>query len=140
MEKMSLSDIQEKLTEEDAFHIIVDYLRTGVRSNYAKYGYELYLPHVMVHYLTNTISIDSQSAYGLIKPISHIFYNAAWEMCRRGILRPGISKYGSQATEDGASGNGYSVTALGKEWLEQSSSSSTVKCHFRRLMRPNYLK
>ena len=45
---------------------------------------------------------------------SRPFYEGAWELCRRGILRPGIREYGGQATGDG---EGFCVTRHGRRWL-----------------------
>jgi hypothetical protein len=53
------------------------------------------------------------------KQLSPIFYEAAWALCLRGVLRPGVSLLGGQS--DGGSGNGYSVTALGRAWINQGS-------------------
>ena len=37
-----------------------------------------------------------------------IFANAAWTLCRRGILRPGVSRHLAQATDQGSAGSGFS--------------------------------
>jgi hypothetical protein len=58
--------------------------------------------------------------------LSPAFYEAAWELCRRGILRPGIKKLGEQATAEGSGGNGYSVTALGRSWIEQGAAGALL--------------
>jgi hypothetical protein len=83
------------------------------------YGYELYLPHVLTLYLreveSNFDQYSFQGARG--RTISTTFYDAAWQLCRLGVLRPGIINSGGQATDDGSSGNGYSVTQIGREWL-----------------------
>ena len=49
-----------------------------------------------------------------------MLYAAAWDLCRRGILRPGVRAYNAQAAADGASGNGYSITPFGQQWLAES--------------------
>ena len=58
--------------------------------------------------------------------LSPLFYNAAWELCRRGIIRPGISEYGAQDTQDGSAGNGYSITPFGQQWLQEDASDDFV--------------
>jgi hypothetical protein len=47
------------------------------------------------------------------------FYDAAWELCRIGVLRPGQSAPMGQGTIGGGvySGDGYSITAFGHAWL-----------------------
>jgi hypothetical protein len=39
------------ITEEDAFHIIIGYLRSAKKSEYSDYGYDFYLPNIIRHYL-----------------------------------------------------------------------------------------
>jgi hypothetical protein len=85
----------------------------------AWYGYELYLPNVLTLYLReverNLEQYPSQGPRGRV--ISTTFYEAAWQLCRLGVLRPGIKDSQGHATPDGSSGNGYSVTQAGREWL-----------------------
>lgn len=52
-----------------------------------------------------------------LKSLSVGFYAAAWTLCRRGILRPGITMWGKQSTEKGNAGDGYSLTPFGQEWI-----------------------
>ena len=44
----------------------------------------------------------------------------------RGIFRPGLKTIGLQATESGGSGDGYSITAAGRAWLEAADESNFV--------------
>lgn len=55
-----------------------------------------------------------------------MLYAAAWDLCRRGILRPGVEAFDAQATADGASGNGYSITPFGEQWLKEAESDDFV--------------
>jgi hypothetical protein len=61
-----------------------------------------------------------------LKELSPVFYDACWELCRRGILRPGIKHYGAQATPEGASGNGYTITPFGRIWLNEGGQDDFV--------------
>lgn len=84
------------------------------------YGYEIYIPKMLHEYLVGVQNHARTNFAGdgpLARECSPAFYEAAWELCRRGILRPGITRVGQQATTDGSSGNGYSVTAYGREWM-----------------------
>ena len=47
-----------------------------------------------------------------------LFYDAAWELCRIGILRPGRLAPKGQATGTGFLGDEYVVTAFGWQWLK----------------------
>lgn len=114
------------LEQEDAFHFIVLYLREGRKGSYADYGYGLYLPNVMRDYLETVKKVSHHDTDRHLPTISPSFYAAAWELCRRGILRPGIKKFGEQVTNDGSGGNGYSVTPLGREWLKKAGEYDYV--------------
>ncbi len=108
---------------EDAFSFLVRCLREG---GYSDYGYDLYLPSVMRQYLTSVHSLQHGHAETHLPTVSPPFYVAAWELCRRGVLRPGIRRYGEQATNDGSGGNGYSITSSGREWLKQAGQYDYV--------------
>jgi hypothetical protein len=54
---------------------------------------------------------------------SPLFFEAAWHLCRRGILRPRVKEFGAQATPDGASGYGYCLTKHGRRWINQGASA-----------------
>lgn len=101
---------------EDAIQAIVSYARKGLEGPYPGYGYGLYLPNVIRTYLAEQGAPPNQVEQR-IAPVSSAFYAGAWELCRRGILRPGPKRYGLQVTEDGASGSRYSVTSYGEGWL-----------------------
>lgn len=48
-------------------------------------------------------------------PYCRPFYDAAWELCRRGILRPGRVAPRNQRQADGT-GHWFSITDFGKRW------------------------
>ena len=58
--------------------------------------------------------LDGMAAESRCKNVSPPFYAAAWELCRRGVLRPGVCNYRGQETEYV---NGYTVMPAGKKWL-----------------------
>lgn len=114
---------------DDAASYLLEYIRTPRSADgYPSYGYEIYLPNVVAGYLVeverNTTHHsqlrDSQRA----RELSSTFYDAAWDLCRRGILRPGVKRLGGQS--DNGTGNGYSVTALGRSWIEQDTPSPLI--------------
>jgi hypothetical protein len=112
------------VAQEDAFSFIVRYLREvkDVRQRHqgvGSYGYDIYLPNIMKEYLRSK-SIDPDELERQPSVFSPSFYAAAWELCRRGILRPGITAYDLQSTTEGSAGNGYSITPAGKAWLESA--------------------
>ncbi|MBL9090220.1 MAG: hypothetical protein JNL96_03295 [Planctomycetaceae bacterium] len=104
-------------TEEDAFTQIVKMLQEGRGGNY---GYGIYLPYVFDAWLHEARNVDQhQAAY--YDHISEPFFAAAWLLCRRGIIRPGVQRYHSQSTDEGSAGSGYSVTPFGKQWLKEAA-------------------
>lgn len=111
------------VTVEDSFHLIVRYLGQGTTTGHSDYGYDLYLPNVINHYLRTEHRREDRP---LMARLSPAFYAAAWDLCRRGILRPGVTAYGEQDTGDGSAGNGYSLTPTGREWLEQAGQYDVV--------------
>lgn len=83
--------------------------------------------------------LDSYEARRYLEELSPHFYSAAWELCRRGILRPGVAVHGAQATPDGSAGNGYSVTPFGREWVSESGQDDFVPTEperFAQLLKP----
>lgn len=104
--------------EEDAFHFMVQCLRTPAKS-FSNYGYEVYLPSVIREYL-QPIAKEHYAVERNLAVFSPAFRAAAWNMCRRGLLRPGVRAHGDQVTEDGSGGNGYSLTPAGREWLSRA--------------------
>jgi hypothetical protein len=126
MAKMDLSQVQ--LTQEDVTKLLVEWLRSPNHGAYSSYGYEVYLPALAYSYVknkygNNLFETDIQNWFIKNSPL---FYAAAWDLCRRGILRPGVTSFQQQATTDGASGNGYSITPYGRQWLEEAEHSDFV--------------
>jgi hypothetical protein len=108
---------------EDAFKISVATLR---QSNCQGYGYDLYIPNLIRNYLCEHEHVTGPDAERQLPKLSPLFYEAAWELCRRGIIRPGVRVFGEQATSDGSAGNGYSVTGFGRTWLAESHADEFI--------------
>jgi hypothetical protein len=115
-------------TVEDAIAYLLDYARTPRRSHYPNYGYGLYLSNVVGTYLQEVEHNQSPNVHDSprAREITPIFFDAAWDLCRRGILRPGLARAGAQATDDGASGYGYTVTQWGRLWLSEGVATEVV--------------
>jgi hypothetical protein len=121
-------------TIDDAIAFFVDTLKRSKEArrpqepDVSGYGYDLYIPHVLNLYLRQVEQSTEQ--YASLSPrarsISPTFYEAAWQLCRVGVFRPGIRDIQGQATEDGASGNGYSVTQVGRNWLANGGAETTI--------------
>jgi hypothetical protein len=112
---------------DDAAAFLVDFLRMPRPDHgFSTYGYEIYLPRVVVVAYLQEIErtpehlLNYNSSRGA--DLSPFFLEAAWDLCRRGILRPGIRKFGAQA--DG--GSGYCVTTLGQRWIDEGAPAVFV--------------
>jgi len=139
---------------DDATQFLISYLRQPrSRSEGASYGYDLYIPNVCRAFASNVESISSQSHLDIearIPELSAVFYEAAWELCRRGIIRPGVRRHQEQVTDDGSGGNGYSLTSIGRAWLADAehavfipvepSRVAELISHFRDLFREGFFQ
>jgi hypothetical protein len=109
---------------DDALQFFIFYLREpGSHSEGHAYGYDVYIPNVCRAFARDVERVASHYPYAIeerIPELSAIFYEAAWELCRRGIIRPGVRRHQEQVTDDGSGGNGYSLTSLGRAWLADS--------------------
>lgn len=113
------------LSQADAAALLVRLLRAPDHGNYAAYGYGIYLPALLrVHLEEQGIRHHDQELH--LREMMPALYAAAWDLCRRGILRPGVHSYGAQATPDGASGNGYTITPFGDQWLAEADKDEFV--------------
>jgi hypothetical protein len=103
---------------DEAIAILLDLLRNNRAGGY---GYDLYA--------RTGAQLAAQQRYphehfieGRVRELSPIFYEAAWELCRRGIVRPGVRRAGEQAVEEG----GYSLTAAGRAALENLDAATIL--------------
>ncbi len=104
---------------EDAIQAILGSIRNGKAK---AYGYEIYIPNVIAEYL----GISWRDGRLRMREVSPEFYAAAWELCRRGIIRPGVVEFDKQSTEDGSAGNGYSLTPFGRQWIEEADKDTFI--------------
>jgi hypothetical protein len=127
---------------ENASELLISLLRqclsrpaSARAGSFPSYGYDVYLPSLLRPYLASKgfpYPGGQEEELGRIMPM---LYAAAWNLCRRGILRPGIREYQAQATADGASGNGYSITPFGRKWLAESDRDDFVPTESERFAR-----
>ena len=113
---------------DDAAAFIVDFLQSPRRGDgYSTFGYDVWLPKVIVAYIIEVEHSTEhlQNLYGGRRQteLSPLFFDAAWGLCRRGIFRPGIKDARGPGAADGASAEGYSLTAVGRSWIEQGASA-----------------
>ncbi len=115
------------MNEEDSLKYLIHFLRTWPLTKYTSYGYDFYLPGIMDNYVRSQhAGIEEHQVQLKVREISPHFYAAAWELCRRGIIRPGVRAMDEQSTPDGSAGNGYSLTPFGRAWLSEAHQDDFV--------------
>lgn len=109
---------------EDALDFLVDCLREKPPST-ASYGYDLWISKVTDRYAQTEITPrpDHFEYPAVGQAVSGAFLDAAWQLCRLGVLRPGTREVNLQSHADG---EGYSLTQFGGTWLAQHSSPAYV--------------
>jgi hypothetical protein len=110
---------------EDASKFLISYIRNPTPSGYSNYGYDIYMWRVIDAYLQSQGSTRSDER-NKIAELSPQFLAAAWDLCRRGIIRPGVARLGSQSTDEGSAGAGFAITPFGRTWLAESDKDDYV--------------
>jgi hypothetical protein len=122
-----------KISEEEALSVILSYLRqanknSGDLGDMWGYSHDLYIPDVVSGYWK-----QSNPNAGSYKLDTHVnaepFYDAAWNLCTRGILRPWVIPNPGKTPP---MGNGFDLTEYGKEWLKQVSGYETIPSEYGR--------
>jgi hypothetical protein len=90
------------LTQADATNLLIQWLRDPDHGGASSYGYGIYLPALVRGYLRKKGIRELDQEHHLEKMMP-MLYAAAWDLCRRGIIRPGVRAHNAQATADGAS-------------------------------------
>lgn len=89
------------------------------------HGYELFLPDtVRSFYQAQGTQVDASGMQDAdAEPFFRPFYDAAWEMCRRGLLRMGRVSGRGTAMGSVAEGEGYSLTEYGRSWINSNRAN-----------------
>jgi hypothetical protein len=106
---------------EEALNFILAELRARGPATHGQHGYDLTVMDMAVRWrrakepgLRGNL-VDSERTYAVSVP----FYDAAWELARRGVLRPSVRTSFMQWSGFNAAGGGYTLTAIGQSWLER---------------------
>lgn len=116
----------EILHIEDAERLIIRWIREKPRSEYSRYGYDVYLSNVIRWHLRESSERNPEPAEHAISDLWPTFIDAAWELCRRGIIRPGVHQRMGDSTAFGNAGEGYSITLFGAQWAAESRQDDFV--------------
>jgi hypothetical protein len=106
-----VTDHREGIVElDEAIALTIDVLRAnGAR----QYGYDLWPPQVARAFVEQQRNIQHHDRERIVREIVPVCMDAAWELCRRGLVRPGVKNIGEQAVPE----TGYSLTGAGREAL-----------------------
>lgn len=111
---------------DDALEFIIGYLKRP-RNQAPGFGYEVSLGDVIRTYLEESENWPPTIQYVQDHPqnreLSTTFFDAAWELCRRGVLRPSVQFLGRQGSADGS---GYTVTAHGRHWIDEQTAEVLI--------------
>src|SRR6266481_4851925 len=106
--------------------LINRWIRDKPSAEYSSYGYAVYLSNAIRWHLHESGERDQQVIERSIPNLSPVFVAAAWELCRRGVIRPGVRQLHTQSTEHGSAGEGYSITPFGAQWAAESDRDDFV--------------
>jgi len=112
---------------DDAIQFIIRYVREDRRRNTDhNTDYPLDVRNVMRAYSSDAGIAPNQieAQFGSLSPI---FYAAAWELCRKGVLRPGFKRYDIYRVGGyNWDHNGYSLTPFGEIWFHAAGQQDYV--------------
>lgn len=111
---------------EDAERLLIRWIREQPRTEYSSYGYDVYLSNVIRWHLRQSGVSDREAVESAIESLWPTFVAAAWELCRRGVIRPGVRRLREQSTDQGSAGEGYSITPFGTQWAAESDRDDYV--------------
>jgi hypothetical protein len=100
---------------DDAAAYIVDVLQTPRPDDgFPTYGYDIWLPKVVATYIRevehSTEHLQNLYDGQRATELSLFFYDAAWVLCRRGIIRPGVKDRNPYTSDGPCHGNGVSAS------------------------------
>ncbi len=104
---------------DEALAFILRSLRERGPAQHGQHGYHLTVVDLAARYVVEVLGErhpdrrENDSTYA----VSTAFYDATWELARRGILRPSVHSSFMQFDAFQATGGGYTLTAVGAEWL-----------------------
>jgi hypothetical protein len=110
------------LTVDDALSYVVAALRAGKALGQS--GYDVFTSKVIDDFLIERERLSRDTRGNGFRDrgiaISPLFSSALWELCRRGIIRPGVRELGEGGVGGNVFGEGYALTPFGREWLQRA--------------------
>ncbi len=128
---------------EDALNFLIEQLATISAAAPAKalarqcsaHGSDIWINHVCDQYWQTGGQAVADMAQDDKEPYIAPFYDAAWELCRRGVMRPAAAvpagqtsgnQIGQRVPSAPFFGDGYSLTAWGRGWVLTAASERTL--------------
>ena len=118
-----MSQPRAPLDVDDAINFILLFLSDpSVRAHAATYGdtgYDVFLNHLMRAFVVSETGNDAglEATLHRRRDEFSVFFDAAWKLCRRGILRPGVRHHQYQGQGHGHAGQGFSLTSYGRAYI-----------------------
>ncbi len=109
------------LDGDAALAYILHRLREQGPATHGQHGYHLTVVDLASRYVAEVMGkrhpdpIENEDTYAASGPL----YDAAWELARRGILRPSVLSSFMQFEAYQSAGGGYTLTEIGAEWLSE---------------------
>jgi len=112
------------LAVEDASDFLIDLIRDHPQ-NVAAYGYDVWIQKAAEIFAQQQVRVGTPhfEIQGSVQLLSGPFMDAAWQLCRLGVLRPGTKQSNLQSSGEG---EGYSITQFGYKWLSERENGSYV--------------
>lgn len=111
---------------DDAFAFLVERLREQplrFQNQQGQASYDVWIPNVIQSFLQSTGVQFSSGDFKFdpqLEDICRVFYDAAWRLCRMGVLRPTVTWSAHTGIGQPAAGDGYSYTSVGRTWIGSS--------------------
>ena len=108
-----------RISVDDALNYILRRLRREGPAKFDRDGFDFWVSDYTTCYLEEVLGvkprppIEDQRTYDASPP----FFDAAWELSRRGVLRPSVRHSFMQWAARYSTGGGYTLTEIGAEWL-----------------------
>lgn len=104
---------------DEAIAILIELLRN---ERAGQYGYDLYARNGAEAAALRLHRQDHQARERSAIALMPVFFDAAWELCRRGIVRPGVRRANDQAVPEG----GYSLTGPGRAAIAEMDATGIL--------------
>ncbi len=108
------------ISVDEALNFILRTLKTEGPAKFDRDGFDFWVSDYATKYLEEVQGvrprppIEDQRTYDASPP----FFDAAWELSRRGITRPSVRRSFMQWAARYSTGGGYTLTEIGAAWLD----------------------